>query len=97
MKEDAFDDLRCPFNYKAELKRVRRALNAKVGRYISDHPMMSYRELAKKFHLSLGTLCNIARRHELKRNLGRRPRRPRPIDDATVPLPSDAKRPPDLP
>jgi len=30
MKHGAFDDVRCPFNYKAELKRARRALNAKV-------------------------------------------------------------------
>jgi hypothetical protein len=29
MKDDAFDDLRCPFNYKAEVKRVRKALNAR--------------------------------------------------------------------
>jgi transposase len=97
MKDDAFDDVRCPFNYKAELKRARRALNAKVAKYIAENPMVSYRELAKKFHLSLGTLCKIARRYEPKRKPGPRPRRPRSIDDATVPLLSDAKHPRDLP
>jgi hypothetical protein len=97
MKEDAFDDLRCPFNYKAELKRVRRALNAKVGRYISDNSMMSYRELAKTFNISPGAVCAIAKRYKLKRKLGRPPRRPRSIDEATVPPPLDVKRPPDLP
>jgi hypothetical protein len=73
MKDDAFDDVRCPFNYKAELKRARRALNAKVGRYISDNPTDSYRHLAKEFHLSIGTLSRIARRFEGKRKAGRRP------------------------
>jgi hypothetical protein len=97
MKDDAFDDVRCPFNYNAELGRVRRALNAKVGRYISDNPMTGYRELAKKFHLSPATLSGIARQYEPKRKPGPRPRRPRSIDDATVTLPSDAKLPPGLP
>jgi hypothetical protein len=75
MKDDAFEDVRCPFNYKAELKRARRALNAKVGRYISENPTESYRDLAKEFHLSIGTLSKIARRFEGKRQAGRRPRR----------------------
>lgn len=74
MKDDAFDDVRCPFNYKAELRRARRALNAKVGKYISENPTTSYRELAKKFHVSLGTLTKIARRYEPKRKPGPRPR-----------------------
>jgi hypothetical protein len=97
MKEDAFDDVRCPFNYKAELKRVRRALNAKVGRYISGNPMTSYRELAKAFNISPGAVCAIAKWYKLKRNPGRRHRRPRSLDDATVPLPSNVEPPPDLP
>lgn len=96
MKDDAFDDLRCPFNYKAELKRVRRALNAKVGRYISDNPAKSYRDLAKKFHLSIGTLSEIGRRYEGDRKPGPRPRRPPRVEDAILP-PPDGKNSSDLP
>jgi hypothetical protein len=96
MKDDAFDDVRCPFNYKAELKRVRRALNAKVGRYISDNPMMGYRELAEEFHLSPGTLSAIARRYKHKRKPGPRPRR-RTVCVTSTGLLSNVKRPSDLP
>jgi transposase len=96
MKDDAFDDLRCPFNYKAELKRVRRGLNEKVGRYISENPTESYRDLAKEFHLSLGTLSKIARRYEGKRKPGPRPRRPPRINDSILP-PPDEKNSSNLP
>ena len=75
MKDDAFDDVQCPFNYKKELRKARTALNAKIGKYISKNRMRSYRELAKEFHLSLGTLSKIARRYEPKRKPGPRPRR----------------------
>ena len=96
MKDDAFDDVRCPFNYKAELKRARRALNAKIGGYIAENPTESYRDLAKKFHLSLGTLSKIARRYEPKRKPGPRRRRPPRINDAILP-PPDEKNSSDLP
>ena len=97
MKDDAFDDVRCPFNYKAELKRARRALNAKVGKYISENTTESYRELAKEFHLSTGTLSRIARRHEGKRKPGPRPRQQTPQIDKEMKSSAEAKRSPDLP
>jgi hypothetical protein len=96
MKDDAFDDVQCPFNYKAELKRARRALNAKVGRYISENPTESYRDLAKDFHLSIGTLTMIARRSNSKRKSGRRPRRLPHVTDSISPTP-DEKNSPELP
>ena len=95
MKDDAFDDVQCPFNYKAELKRARRALNAKVGRYISEYPTESYRDLAKEFHLSIGTLSKIARRFEGKRKAGRRPRRLPHMNDSISRTPE--KNSPELP
>jgi hypothetical protein len=64
MKPDAFDDLLCPFDYKRELRKVRRALERKIGEYISNNPNLSYRDLKRNFGLSIGTLCGIARRHE---------------------------------
>jgi hypothetical protein len=64
MKQDAFDDLLCPFDYKRELRKVRKALEKKIGEYISNNPNLSYRDLKKGFGLSIGTLCGIARRHE---------------------------------
>jgi hypothetical protein len=64
VKQDAFDDLQCPFNYKRELRKARRALDAKVGEYINKNPKRSYRTLSKGFNLSIGTLCGIARLHE---------------------------------
>jgi hypothetical protein len=75
MKTDAFDDLHCPFNYQAELKKAREALNEKVGRFASDNPRMGYRELAKQFRISPGTLCAIAKRYSSKRKPGPRSRR----------------------
>jgi hypothetical protein len=86
MKDDAFDDVQCPFNYKKELRKARTALNARVGKYISKNRMMSYRELAKEFHLSLGTVSKIARRYDPKRKPGPRSRQNKqltaPQDDA---------------
>jgi hypothetical protein len=64
MKEDAFDDVQCPFNYKRELRKARRALYARVGEYIYNNPRRSYRALSNDFNLSPGTLCGIARRYE---------------------------------
>ena len=64
MKEDAFDDVQCPFNYKRELRKARRALYAKVGEHIYNNPRRSYRALSNDFNLSPGTLCGIARRYE---------------------------------
>jgi hypothetical protein len=75
MKNDAFDDVDCPFNYRAELKKAREALNEKVGRFVSHNPRMVYRELAKQFRISPGTLCAIAKKYSRKRKPGRRSRR----------------------
>jgi hypothetical protein len=72
MKEDAFDDLRGEFNYKAELEKARGALNARIGRFASDRPGMGYRVLARKFKISLGAVCAIAKGYRLKRKPGPR-------------------------
>ena len=79
MKKDAFDDLICPFNYRAELGTARAAIDANVGRYVSENPTTSYRELAKQFHMSPATLCNIARKYSGKRKPGPRSREKRVI------------------
>lgn len=72
MKDDAFDDVSCPFNYKGELKKARDALDAKVGRYMSDHRSKTYRWLARQFHISPGKLSAIAKGYRHKRQRGRR-------------------------
>ena len=64
MKADAFEDVQCPFNYKAQLRKVRRVLDAKVGEYIHNNPKRSYRALSEEFNLSPGTLCKIMRGYE---------------------------------
>jgi hypothetical protein len=69
MKNDAFDDLRCPFNYKKELKNVRDALNEKVMECVSRDWELGYRELAKGFNISAGTLLAIAKEHKKKQKL----------------------------
>ena len=74
MRADAFDNVKCPFNYKKELMRARRALDAKVAKYISKNRAKRYRDLAQEFHLSLGTLSKIARHHQHKRRPGTRSR-----------------------
>ncbi len=61
MKKDAFDDVRCPFDYKAELNKARHALDEKVRECASRHEQTGYRDLAKLFNLSPGTLCKIAK------------------------------------
>ena len=73
MKNDAFDDVRCPFDYKKELKNARDALNEKVMECASRDWGLSYRELAKRFNISAGTLFAIAR--EYKKKLKPGPRR----------------------
>ena len=73
VKEDAFDDLQCPFNYKKELKIAREALDKKLIVCVSNHTRFSYsyRRLAVKFNLSAGTLFAIARGHKKKLKPGR--------------------------
>lgn len=60
MKDDAFDDVRCPFDYRAELKRAREVLNEKVRECASRNWKMGYRQLARLFNLSPGSLYAIA-------------------------------------
>lgn len=43
MRADAFDNVKCPFNYKKELMGARRALDEKVAKYISKNRAKSYR------------------------------------------------------
>ena len=71
VKEDSFDDLECPFNYKKELKIVREALNKKLIACVSKYRGLSYKDLAEKFKLSVGTLFAIARGHKKKLKPGR--------------------------
>ena len=73
MKNDAFDDVECPFDYKGQLWEAREFLNAKVGRYVwgsrrekfekllptRGAARTGYRKLAKEFGISLGLLCKI--------------------------------------
>lgn len=73
MRADAFDNVNCPFNYKRELMRARRALDKKVAKYISKNRAKCYRDLAQEFGLSMGTLSKIARDYEHKRKPGPRP------------------------
>ena len=86
MRADAFDNVKCPFNYKKELMRARRALYAKVAKYVSKNRAKSYRNLAQEFNLSLGTLSKIARHHQQERKPGPRSRQNKqltvPLDDA---------------
>ena len=57
MNKDAFADVRCPFDYKAELRKARRALDEKVRDCAARHGRTGYRDLAKLFNLSPGTLA----------------------------------------
>lgn len=72
MKNDAFDDVRCPFDYRAELEKARDALNAKVRECASRDWKLGYRELAKRFNISAGTLFAIANEHKKKLKPGPR-------------------------
>ena len=83
--------------YHAYLQWVRMASrNFSRTAVISENPTESYRDLAKAFHLSIGTLSRIARRFEGKRKAGRRPRRLPPANNSILPAP-DEKNPSDLP
>ena len=64
----------CPFNYQAELETARAAIDVNVGRFVSVNPTTSCRELAKQFHMSPATLCNIAKKYSGKRKPGPRSR-----------------------
>jgi hypothetical protein len=77
MNKDAFDDVRCPFDYKAELSKARHALDEKVRQCASRDWKIGYRELAKLFNLSPGTLCKIARGWKPKCKPGPRTRQQR--------------------
>ena len=61
MNKDAIADVRCPFDYKAELMKARRALDEKVRDCAARHERTGYRDLARLFNLSPGTLCKIAK------------------------------------
>ena len=74
MKRDAFDDVQCPFNFKAELQKAHEVLKAKIGKYVSANQAMGYRELAKQFQMSPAALCTIAKKYSRKRKLGRHSR-----------------------
>jgi hypothetical protein len=88
MRADAFDNVKCPFNYKKELMRARRALDEKVAKYILKNRAKSYRDLAQEFHLSLGTVSKIARHHQHKRKPG-----PRSLRNKQVTVPQDDAAP----
>lgn len=75
MRDDAFDDVRCPFDYKAELNKARDALNEKVREYAARDWKVGYRELAKMFKLSPGTLYAIAKGSKPKCKPGPRTRK----------------------
>jgi len=76
MKDDAFDDVHAPFDYKQELQKARSALDQKVREYVSRKWEFGYRELAKRFKISTGTLVAIARGLKKKQRPGPR-RKPR--------------------
>jgi hypothetical protein len=69
---EIFDDITCPFNYGAELRKAREALDLKLGAYISENPTIGYREIARGFGVPLATLCAIAKKYSRKRKVGRR-------------------------
>ena len=75
MREDAFEDVRCPFDYKAELGKARDALNEKVREHASRNWTVGYRGLAKMFKLSPGTLYSIAKGSKPKCKPGPRTRK----------------------
>jgi hypothetical protein len=61
MNKDAFNDVRFPFDYKAELNKARHALNERVRECAARQAQTGYRDLARMFNLSPGTLCKIAK------------------------------------
>ena len=66
MKEDAFDDVRCPFDYGKELRAAREALNRKVVECASRDWKIGYRDLARMFKMSPGAFYRIAKDHKPK-------------------------------
>jgi hypothetical protein len=72
MKRNAFDDVQYPFDYKAELKQAREALNKKVVECVSRNWMIGYRDLAENFKISTGALYAIAKGQKPKLNPGPR-------------------------
>jgi hypothetical protein len=76
MKEDAFDDVPCPFDYRKELMAAREALNKKVAQCASRNWPFGYRELARKFNMSPGAFYRIAKGHKPKCKPGPRAKRP---------------------
>lgn len=77
MKEDAFDDVRCPFDYEKELTEARDALNKKVIECASRDWKKGYRELARMFKMSPAAFYRIAKGHKPKCKPGPRARRDR--------------------
>lgn len=75
MKEDAFDDVRCPFDYGKELSTARQALDKKVVECASRNWKIGYRELARMFKMSPGAFYRIAKDHKPKCKPGPRPPR----------------------
>jgi hypothetical protein len=60
MREDAFNDLGyVPFDFGEELKKARRELEGRIARYCERNPSRGYREIAKAFGISVGTLSAI--------------------------------------
>ena len=58
------------FDFGDAMRRARRGLEMQLVEYVAEHPEMGYRELSKRFKLSLGALSKIMKRHEkLRRNL----------------------------
>lgn len=76
MKDDAFDDVRCPFDYNKELKAAREELNRKVVECARRNWEIGYRELARKFKMSPGAFYRIAKGHKPKCKPGPRAERP---------------------
>ena len=74
MKDDALEDVRCPFNYWGELEKARRLLNKKVRECVFQDRSLGYRELAMKFKVSTGTLCAIVNKKQKWQPIVRRAR-----------------------
>jgi len=74
MKDDAFDDVRCPFDYGKELRVAREALNKKVVECASRNWKIGYRELARNFKMSPAAFYRIAKGHKPKCKPGPRAR-----------------------
>ncbi len=71
MKIETFDDLVCPFNYNAELKKAREALKQKIVMYVLANREKNIRELAAEFKISSGAMLKITKEYCHRRKLGR--------------------------